>query len=105
MLLLNRVWPCFPCPVKLFEEAMYYTYVLKSIKDNLLYVGFSKDLKQRLELHERGAVESTRERRPFKLIYYEACIDKNDAIRREKYLKSYHGKMFLKKRLKSYLTG
>ena len=84
---------------------MYYTYVLKSIKDKMLYVGFSKDLKQRLELHQKGAVESTKERRPLELIYYEACIEKADAINREKYLKSYHGKMFLKKRLKSYLTG
>jgi len=50
-------------------------------------------------------VESTKERTPFKLIYYEACIDERDAKKREKYLKSYHGKMFLKGRLKSYLTG
>ena len=84
---------------------MYYTYVLKSMKDNMFYIGFSKDLKQRLELHQKGAVESTKERRPLELIYYEACIEKADAERREKYLKSYHGKMFLKKRLKSYLTG
>ena len=84
---------------------MYYTYVLKSIKDNMLYIGFSKDLKQRLELHQKGAVESTKERRPLELIYYEACIEKADAIKREKYFKSYHGRMFLKKRLKSYLTG
>jgi len=40
-----------------------------------------------------------------KLIYYEACVHIEDAIRREKYLKTYHGKLFLKKRLKSYLTG
>jgi putative endonuclease len=84
---------------------MYYTYVLKSIKDNMLYTGFSKDLKQRLELHNKGSVEATKERRPLELIYYEACVEKADAIKREKYLKSYHGKMFLKKRLKSYLTG
>ena len=50
-------------------------------------------------------MESTEDRRPFKLIYYEACLDENDAIRREKYLKTYHGKMYLKRRLKSYLTG
>lgn len=84
---------------------MYYTYVLRSRKDNMLYIGFSQDLKQRLEQHRKGAVESTKERRPLKLIYYEACVEKADAIRREKYLKSYHGKMFLNKRLKSYLTG
>ncbi len=89
----------------MFEIKMYYTYVLQSLKDMNFYTGFTKDLKQRFEQHKKGNVEATKNRRPFKLIYYESCLDKNDAIRREKYLKSYHGKMFLKKRLKSYLTG
>ena len=84
---------------------MYYTYVLQSIKDERFYVGFTKDLKLRFEQHNKGQVESTKERTPFKLIYYEACIDERDAKKREKYLKTYHGKMFLKGRLKSYLTG
>ena len=84
---------------------MYYTYVLQSLKDNGFYTGHTKDLKLRFEQHQRGYVESTDERRPFELVYYEACLDKNDSIRREKYLKTYHGKMYLKKRLKSYLTG
>ena len=84
---------------------MFYTYVLQSMKDMGFYVGFTKDLKLRFEQHSKGLVESTLKRRPLNLIYYEACLDQNDATRREKYLKSYHGKMFLKKRLKSYLTG
>jgi putative endonuclease len=79
--------------------------VLQSEKDGKFYVGFSKDLKQRFEQHNNGNVESTRDRRPFKLIYYEACVDITDATHREKYLKTYHGKMFIKRRLKSYLTG
>ena len=84
---------------------MYYTYVLQSLKDGKLYVGFTKDLKLRFEQHNKGLVESTKPRRPLNLIYYEACLNKDDATRREKYLKTYHGKMFLKRRLKSYLTG
>ena len=84
---------------------MYYTYVLQSMKDGKFYTGFTQDLKLRFEQHNKGQVESTKVRRPFKLIYYEACPDKSDAAKREKYLKSYHGKMFLKGRLKSYLTG
>jgi putative endonuclease len=84
---------------------MYYTYVLQSLKDNQFYTGFTENLKLRFEHHSRGRVESTLQRRPLKLIYYEACIDKEDATRREKYFKTYHGKMFLKRRLKSYLTG
>jgi len=84
---------------------MYYTYVLRSIKDNNYYVGSTKDLKLRFDQHNNGLVESTRDRRPLDLIYYEACINNNDARHREKYLKTYHGRMFIKKRLKSYLTG
>ena len=84
---------------------MVFTYVLQSEKDGAFYVGFTKNLKQRFEQHQKGSVESTKDRRPLKLIYYEACIHQEDASRREKYLKSYHGRMFLRRRLKSYLTG
>ena len=84
---------------------MYYTYVLQSLKDEGFYVGFTQDLKLRFEQHKKGQVDSTRGRRPFELIYYEACQNQADAIKREKYLKSYHNKMYLRKRLKSYLTG
>ncbi len=84
---------------------MLYTYVLQSEKDNKFYVGFTKDLKLRFEQHNKGLVESTKGRTPLRLIYYEACLDQNDATKREKYLKSYHGRMFIKNRLKSYLTG
>ena len=75
------------------------------MKDRTFYTGFTANLKLRFEQHKQGRVESTWDRRPLKLIYYEACLDKGDAVRREKYVKSYHGKMFLKRRLKSYLTG
>ena len=84
---------------------MYYLYILQSEKDGNLYSGYTKDLKQRFDQHTLGYVESTKDRRPLKLIYYEACIMKEDALKREKYFKTYHGKMFLKKRLKSCLTG
>jgi len=84
---------------------MYYTYVLLSEKDNRFYIGFTKNLKLRFEQHNKGLVDSTKNRRPLELIYYEACLAQKDATKREKYLKTYHGKMFLHKRLKSYLTG
>ena len=84
---------------------MYYTYVLQSEKDGKFYTGFTSNLKLRFEQHNKGLVGSTRDRRPLRLIYYEACLDQDDATKREKYLKTYHGKMFLKKRLRSYLTG
>ena len=84
---------------------MFYTYVLQSEIDENFYTGLTEDLKLRFKQHNKGLVESTKDRRPLKLIYYEACLDQNDASHREKYLKTYHGKMFLRKRLKSYLTG
>ena len=84
---------------------MFYTYVLQSEKDGKLYTGYTKDLDLRFEQHQKGYVESTKNRRPFKLIYYEACIEQSDALKREKYLKTHYGKMFLGNRLKSYFTG
>ena len=84
---------------------MYCTYVLQSLEDGKFYTGFARDLKLRFEQHNKGIVESTKNRKPLRLIYYEACLNQDDATKREKYLKTYHGKMFLKGRLKSYLTG
>jgi putative endonuclease len=84
---------------------VFYTYVLHSELDGNFYVGFTKDLKLRFEQHEKGRVESTRGRRPLKLIYYEACTSQEDALRRERYLKTYNGKRFIHKRIRSYLTG
>lgn len=86
-------------------ENFYYIYVLLSEKDDKLYTGYTKDLKQRFEQHQKGKIKSTKNRRPFKLIYFEGCLSQKDATLREKYLKSFHGKMFLGNRLKSYLTG
>lgn len=83
---------------------MYYNYVLFSMKDMGFYTGFTKNLKLRCEQHNRGLRVSTKYRKPFNLIYYEACPNKKDAIKREKYLKSFRGKIFIKRRLKAYLT-
>jgi putative endonuclease len=83
----------------------YYVYVLRSSKDKKFYTGYTNNLKSRFELHQKGRVDSTKNRRPLKLIYYEACLNQQDATHREKYLKTYHGKLFLRNRFKSYLTG
>ena len=84
---------------------MFYTYVLQSEVDGQFYSGYSKDLKLRFNQHQKGKVESTKGRLPLKLIYYEACLNQEDAQKRESYFKTYNGKRFLHKRLKSYLTG
>jgi len=84
---------------------MYYVYILKSKKDGNLYTGYTKNLKSRFELHNKGRITSTKHRVPLELIYYEACLNQQDATHREKYLKTYRGRMFLSNRLKSYFTG
>jgi putative endonuclease len=81
---------------------MYYVYVLLSESDHEFYTGYTSDLRKRFAEHEKGQVRSTKHRRPLKLIYYEACLDQQDATRREKYLKSGNGKIYLKNRLKQY---
>jgi putative endonuclease len=83
----------------------HYVYVLKSQKDGKFYVGYTKNIQKRLEEHNSGQVRSTKERRPMKLIYWEGCINQQDATRREKYLKTAWGKRYIKGRVKNYLTG
>jgi len=83
----------------------FYSYILESEKDGKKYAGYTKDLNLRFEQHQNGEVRSTRDRRPLKLIYFEACLCQADALKREKYFKTHYGKMFLKNRLKSYFTG
>jgi putative endonuclease len=83
----------------------YYTYLLQSEIDKMFYTGYTKDLRKRLEEHNKGLVQSTKNRRPLKLVYYEGCLTQKDATQREKYLKTAWGKRYLKNRLKNYLTG
>lgn len=84
---------------------MYYVYILQSGVDKKFYAGFTEDLKLRFGQHKKGFVVSTKNRRPLILVYYEACLNKNDALHREKYFKTHLGKLFIHNRLKSYLTG
>jgi len=78
---------------------MYFTYVLKSTKDSKLYIGFTDNLEVRISDHEKGLVNSTKYRRPLKLVYYEACLSKKKAIKREKYFKTGFGRIFLRDRI------
>jgi putative endonuclease len=82
----------------------YYVYVLLSEKDNFFYTGYTSDLKARLALHDEGKVTSTKFRRPLQLIYFEGCRNQQDATRREKYLKSGNGKIYLRNRLQIFLN-
>jgi putative endonuclease len=78
---------------------MYYIYILKSLKDKKFYTGYSSNLRKRIKEHNSGGVESTKNRRPLQLIYYEAYLNKGNALLREKFLKTTKGKLQLRKQI------
>ena len=82
---------------------MYYVYVLRSLKDKDFYVGYSDDLKIRIKQHKDGLVQSTKNRRPLELVYYEAHRNRKDAMARERFLKIGWGRNYLKRILANYL--
>ena len=81
----------------------YYVYILKSLNDDKLYVGYTNDLKRRIIEHDRGENFSTKMRKPFELIYYEAYRDKRDAENRERFFKTGWGRQYINKTLKNFL--
>jgi putative endonuclease len=82
----------------------YYVYVLKSLEKDFLYVGFTHDLKNRLNEHNNKENLSTKHYAPFELIHYEAYRNEKDAKRREEYFKTTKGKVTLKLMLKEYFS-
>ena len=86
------------------SNGMWFIYLLQSKKDKHWYTGCAADLRKRFKEHNEGLVFSTKGRGPFSLIYYEACLNKDDAFARERYLKSGMGKRHLKNRLKRFLS-
>jgi len=83
---------------------VYYVYVLKSQKWNKPYIGITSDLIKRFKQHNSRNTKSTRYGIPWKLVYYEAYLDKADATKREAQLKKYGSAFgFLKKRIKRSL--
>jgi putative endonuclease len=87
------------------EKKPYFVYVLLSEKDGRFYTGYTEDVERRVKDHNNGRVFSTKYRRPFSLIYYEVSFNLDDTLKREKYLKSTYGKMYIKNRVKNYLSS
>jgi len=75
---------------------LYFVYVLNSDKDNKRYIGFTENLDKRVVEHNSGLVKSTKNRRPFKLTYFEEYVGKEKALKREKFFKSGLGRSYLK---------
>ncbi|MFH1375336.1 MAG: GIY-YIG nuclease family protein [Patescibacteria group bacterium] len=70
---------------------MYYIYILQSARHNKFYIGVSKDLKHRLDKHNSGSSRSTKPYQPWQIIYTEKFASKNEAYKREFYLKHPQG--------------
>jgi len=83
---------------------MFYVYVMFSERDKKFYTGLTDDLKRRVAEHRAGRVQSTLLRRPLRLVYYEACLNKDDAIHRERYLKTTFGKRYIRNRVSNFLA-
>ena len=83
-----------PDPVRdKLQDIMFYTYVLQSMKDGKFYTGYTRDLRKRFSDHNSGKVFSTKGRGPFRIIYYEACLDEHDAKATEIYLNPVRSKI------------
>ncbi len=83
---------------------MFYVYLLECQTDKSWYIGYTSNLKRRINDHKNGyGCRTTALKKNWKLIYYEAYIEKRDAIGREKFLKSGSGRKYLNKQLKNYL--
>ena len=80
----------------------YYLYILKSLRDNNLYVGCTSDLKKRLYRHKNGQIQSTKAKRPFVLVYVEKMYSKSEAFQKERFLKSLYGYKLKRKLIKEF---
>ena len=86
------------------DSQFYYVYVLRNKKNKMWYTGLTADLRKRFNEHNKNVIGWTKNRGPFKLMYYEACKNITDARSREKYLKSGMGKRYLNNRLMRFLS-
>jgi len=74
---------------------MFYTYVLKSLKDSGYYYGHCADLEMRIAKHNSGKVRSTKSRKPFQIHYFDIFNTKSEAFKREQFFKSFAGRQWL----------
>ena len=84
------------------QTVRFYIYVLESLEGKELYIGYTNNLRERFREHNQGLSRATKRYLPWRLIYYEACLNQQDAKRRENYFKTTQGRRLLKKRLKDY---
>lgn len=90
--------------VACYHNFMYYFYILRSIKNNKLYLGQTTDLKARLKSHNAGENRATKPNIPYELVYYSAFKNDKDAVNCEKYFKTTAGWKRLRKMLENTLS-
>lgn len=84
---------------------MFYVYLLECQNDKSWYIGYSEDLKKRMQDHKSGnGCRTTSMKKEWELIYYESYLNKADALDREKFLKGGSGRIYLKKQNKHYFA-
>ncbi len=85
---------------------VYYVYLLENQDDKSWYIGFSANLRQRIERHQKGdGARTTKRKQNWDLVYYEAYKSEQDAKGRERFLKSGSGRKYLKKQLVHYFAS
>lgn len=99
----ERRWSCPPNdvadPPRCVAEKpiiMWKVYILRSLNNNKVYIGYTENLEQRLSTHNSGKVRSTKAYMPYKLVHTEAFQSKTEARKREIFLKSGKGREFVK---------
>ena len=80
-----------------FSNAMYIVYILKSKTNNKFYVGQTSNLERRLLYHNYGYSKATKSGIPWELEYSENYKSRSDAVRREKEIKNYKSRSYIKK--------
>ena len=89
-------------PTHNLHAIMNYVYILQSKKDKSIYIGCTTDMKKRVIMHNQDKSYHTKKYSPWRLIYFEGYIAKEDAYSRERSLKLHaQGLRRLKERLRN----
>ena len=76
---------------------MFTVYVLQSVNFDKIYIGFTSDIENRIAAHNHPQNKGwTRSFMPWTIVYTETFAKKSDAMQREKQLKSFQGREFIR---------
>ncbi|MEY3079575.1 MAG: hypothetical protein RL086_728 [Bacteroidota bacterium] len=83
----------------------FYSYVLLSKKNGILYKGSTDDIEKRLSTHNNGLVKFSSRHVPWELVLKEEFITRSEAMKREKWYKTGVGRDWIKEQLKGKNIG